>query len=68
LSMRTEVIRPFSYKKPGCAFALHRNGCSFFRREQYNNHVLISYQCQCQDRGNQLADIVKAADVGRWLM
>jgi hypothetical protein len=34
LSMRTEVIRPFSYKKPGCAFALHRNYPAPMRRDQ----------------------------------
>jgi hypothetical protein len=49
LSMRTEVIRPFSYKKQGCAFALHASAVRFFEREQYSNYVLIKYR----DPGDQ---------------
>jgi len=62
--MRTEVIRPFSYKKPGCAFALHRKRCSFFEGEQYKDHVLIN----ARTAGTNLTDIVKMADAGRRLV
>jgi len=40
--MRTEVIRPFSYKKPGCALHCTASIVHFFKGEQYNNHVLIN--------------------------